>query len=224
MTFFKKPSEVIDRIHKKYAPDTYVKSQKEMTRERVSEYVDSTILPGTTPTEAVNKTSELIESSGSLTPGEKKVAKELARERIYTQHGITREECTAQSIMNMGKVRTCSRTFYKDICTISGTTYTLCGKIDRLLETEDETIIVEIKNRAKKLFNRVPDYENAQVQAYLEMLDMDKAILVEDFRGTTKSHLIDRDYVCWVDIHYRLENFCKTVHWVIGGKWSAQSA
>ena len=219
MTWFRKASDVIDRIHKKYCADTYVKTRKELVREEVEGYVNLSLARGDTSTEAVSRTHSTIDA-GPLSDEQKVVAKALAREKIYTKNGIEREDRTAQNLTDMGNIRICNRTFYKDICTIAGTTYTLCGRIDRLLETPDEKIIVEIKNRQRRLFNKVPDYENAQVQAYLEMLNMDKAILVEDFLGEKVSHPILRDDARWVDMHRRLTKFCKATHWVLGGKYT----
>lgn len=61
----------------------------------------------------------------------------------------------------------------------------LVGKTDGV--ASDGTL-VEIKNRTKRFFNMVPEYENVQVQTYLRMLNIDKAHLVERYDNTIKVH------------------------------------
>lgn len=54
--------------------------------------------------------------------------------------------------------------------------WVLTGKIDGLTNNNE---IVEIKNRQRCLFNAIRDYENCQIQVYLNILDLEKAYLVE---------------------------------------------
>ena len=53
------------------------------------------------------------------------------------------------------------------------------GKIDGYLK--DGTLI-EVKNRMYRFFNRVRNYENAQIQTYLQILGMKNAHLVESLK------------------------------------------
>lgn len=48
----------------------------------------------------------------------------------------------------------------------------LKGKIDRVEDVDGEAVIVEIKNRMKRLFNKVPDYEQIQVQTYMQIVNL----------------------------------------------------
>lgn len=48
----------------------------------------------------------------------------------------------------------------------------LKGKIDRVEDIDGEAVIVEIKNRMKRLFNKVPDYEQIQVQTYMQIVNL----------------------------------------------------
>jgi len=49
------------------------------------------------------------------------------------------------------------------------------GKVDGMTEGG----IVETKNRSRRLFNRIPDYELVQLEAYMFLTGLDKAIHVE---------------------------------------------
>jgi hypothetical protein len=88
------------------------------------------------------------------------------------------------------------------------------GKIDGI--TKDRKTLVEIKNRVNRLFRIIPQYESVQVQMYLQLLGLEKAILVECLK--TKEHSVlhedvnvisvNRDTVNWkADIAPRLEGF-----------------
>ncbi len=67
---------------------------------------------------------------------------------------------------------------YKD--PVSGVEWRLSGKYDGLAANGD---LVEVKNRQKGLFRRLRDYEECQIQAYLNMLDIEKCHLVEVYKG-----------------------------------------
>jgi hypothetical protein len=88
------------------------------------------------------------------------------------------------------------------------------GKIDGI--TKDRNTLIEIKNRVNRLFRIIPQYESIQIQMYLQLLELDKAILVECLK--TKEHSVlhedvnvisvNRNSVSWdTDISPRLEGF-----------------
>lgn len=88
------------------------------------------------------------------------------------------------------------------------------GKIDGYLE--DGTLI-EIKNRMYRFFNRVKNYENAQIQSYLQILDLKKAHLVESMKIGANAEVnvlpIVRDDVYWqFQVLPRLLGFIKFFH------------
>jgi len=106
-------------------------------------------------------------------------------------------------------------TFYKyDVCTLAGTTYQIVGRIDRVRDNEDGSkTLVEIKNRAKGLFRTVRDYEEIQCQTYMEMLDIDECVLIEQYDSKRLSHEIKRDQGMWNEqILPTLRNFCERFH------------
>jgi len=73
--------------------------------------------------------------------------------------------------------------------------------------------LIEIKNRARGLFNHVKSYEMVQVQAYLQMMDLQEARLIEQHNNDRKHYLIQRDDDLWHGkVLPKLVNFCKTLH------------
>ena len=220
---FKKQPELIEELWKKYSPKTFEGKTKEDKALEILSYNTSTknILE-----DAENFKSEIsadvaqklravyhqIEYSG-LSAGDMVVAKDHLRKILYTNHGTRNEHKTADADhANLVE----DDTFYTyDICTIEGTLYQIVGRVDRIQTNEDGTrTLVEIKNRAKSLFNRVRDYEEVQCQTYLQMLGGIKYCrLVEQFNDERKGYLIEKDDDKWNgDIIPKLQNFCELFH------------
>jgi hypothetical protein len=88
------------------------------------------------------------------------------------------------------------------------------GKIDAI--NTDRTILIEIKNRVNRLFKRLPSYEMVQVQMYLQLLNLDKAVLVECMKTKNDNVMqedvnvisVNKDIVLWeMEIFPKLEGF-----------------
>jgi hypothetical protein len=76
------------------------------------------------------------------------------------------------------------------------------SKVDAM---NDDGVIIEIKNRMYKLFNEVREYEWLQVQTYLDVYDLERAVLVEylnDGGGDEdmKINKIERDRKFWNEV------------------------
>lgn len=76
------------------------------------------------------------------------------------------------------------------------------SKVDAM---NDDGVIIEIKNRMYKLFNEVREYEWLQVQTYLDVYDLERAVLVEylnDGGGDEdmKVNKIERDRKFWNEV------------------------
>jgi hypothetical protein len=153
-----------------------------------------------------------IEHSG-LSAEDMVIAKDHLRKTLYTNHGTRNEYKTADA--DKAKLVEDDTFYTHDICTIEGTLYQIVGRIDRLQMNEDGSrTLVEIKNRAKGLFNRVRDYEEVQCQTYLQMLgDIKYCRLVEQFNDERKGYLIEKNDEKWKDdIVPKLQNFCELFH------------
>ena len=220
---FKKQPELIEELWKKYSPSTFEGKTKEEKALEILMWNTSTkkILEDAenfkseNSAEVAQKTRAVyhqIEHSG-LSAEDMVVAKDHLRKTLYTNHGTRNEYKTADA--DKAKLIE-DETFYThDICTIEGTLYQIVGRIDRLQMNEDGSrTLVEIKNRAKGLFNRVRDYEEVQCQTYLQMLgDIKYCRLVEQFNDDRKGYLIEKNDEKWKDeIIPKLQNFCELFH------------
>lgn len=81
------------------------------------------------------------------------------------------------------------------------------GKIDGI--TRDRKTVVEIKNRVNRLFRTIPDYEAVQIQMYMELLNIDKAILVECLK--TKESCVVDEHVNVISVNRDVEKWEKEI-------------
>jgi DNA polymerase III epsilon subunit-like protein len=220
---FKKQPELIEELWKKYSPQTFEGKTKEdkaleilmwnTSTKKILE--DAENFKSENSADVAQKTRAVyhqIEHSG-LSAEDMVVAKDHLRKTLYTNHGTRNEYKTADADKaNLIE----DDTFYTyDICTIEGTLYQIVGRIDRLQMNEDGSrTLVEIKNRAKGLFNRVRDYEEVQCQTYLQMLgDIKYCRLVEQFNDERRGYLIEKNDEKWKEeIVPKLQNFCELFH------------
>ncbi len=142
--------------------------------------------------------ADKAKSSGDLVAAQANLTKQLSGMDHATQAQMTRLLTSATNVMHgvhnennglaiftsasglaitgtQGAVR---GLLYKD--PVSGVEWRLSGKYDGLAENGD---LVEVKNRQKGLFRRLRDYEECQIQAYLNMLNIEKCHLVEVYKA-----------------------------------------
>ena len=108
------------------------------------------------------------------------------------------------------------------LCVIDGKRFQVSGTVDRIERIGDEIILIEIKNRMRKLFTSVPEYEYIQVQTYLQIIPMDiqRAKLIQQYQDETSTTIIERDDLVWrQEILPGLLDFCTKFH----SKISAES-
>jgi len=220
---FKKQPELIEELWKKYSPQTFEGKTKEdkaleilmwnTSTKKILE--DAENFKSENSADVAQKTRAVyhqIEHSG-LSAEDMVIAKDHLRKTLYTNHGTRNEYKTADA--DHAKLVEDDTFYTHDICTIEGTLYQIVGRIDRLQMNEDGSrTLVEIKNRAKGLFNRVRDYEEVQCQTYLQMLGGIKYCrLVEQFNDERKGYLIEKNDEKWRgEILPKLQNFCELFH------------
>jgi len=220
---FKKQPELIEELWKKYSPQTFEGKTKEdkaleilmwnTSTKKILE--DAENFKSENSADVAQKTRAVyhqIEHSG-LSAEDMVIAKDHLRKTLYTNHGTRNEYKTADA--DHAKLVEDDTFYTYDICTIEGTLYQIVGRIDRLQMNEDGSrTLVEIKNRAKGLFNRVRDYEEVQCQTYLQMLgDIKYCRLVEQFNDERRGYLIEKNNEKWKEeIVPKLQNFCELFH------------
>jgi hypothetical protein len=195
---YKPTSEVRADMWKKYWPETFTGQTKNDRAESVFQTARAK-----------------IEVDENLTTEQKTEVIEHIRSRVYTGHGTRSEDRTSDKMVVEENVTLKKdNSFYRiSICEIGELDFEIVGKIDRIQEDPDGSkTLVEIKNRTRRLFKKVPEYEYIQVQTYLQMLNLERARLVEQFNSQIMSHDIARDDVFWKEIIQSLESFCQELY------------
>lgn len=119
---------------------------------------------------------------------ERRLVDDALRKNLYTSYGTHAESEMFVYIRDVLRIpcRTDSKFYKRHMGTVDGIPWYVGGKIDAI--SEDGDILIEIKNRVNRLFMRAPSYEVAQVQAYLELLDVDQGIIVECLKDSQGVH------------------------------------
>lgn len=153
-----------------------------------------------TSTETFNKAVDINTKINKmdLSAEDKLTLVDYAKSKMYTNYG-TRKEDTVHDIYKemtgetIGKPNTM---FKKEVGD-----FQVGGKIDGQLE--DGTVI-EIKNRTRCLFAEVREYEGIQIQTYLQLLEQEKAHLVECYNDGTQKHVniieVEHDEDMWNNV------------------------
>lgn len=221
---YKSPEEVRDNLWKRYFPDTFTGETKTDRAEKALSASDTAqkVLAeavaietkSSTETEKVyQKARDQINSDSKLSETQKAEVIDHLRSKVYTSHGIRSEDKTADKVQTEEKTRLFRDDdyYWYKICEVGPKSFHIVGRIDRIEEKPDGTkVLVEIKNRTKRLFHKVPEYEYVQVQTYLQLLNLEQARHIEQFNNQVKSTDIARDNLYWEqEVLPPLIQFCK---------------
>jgi len=216
---YKSATEVRDEMWKRYWPETFrgeTRGERSWKAVRSSgnatKVLDEAVAIQTkssTETENVFLNAKAsIEADQTLTTVEKADVIDHIRSKVYTNHGIRSEDKTSDALEGVFKKDNAFHMFH--VCDIENYDFTIVGKIDRIQEMPDGSkVLIEIKNRTKRLFNKIPEYEYVQVQTYLQMLNLERGRLVEQYNDTIASHDVVRDDEYWKSVLVALESFCR---------------
>jgi hypothetical protein len=141
---------------------------------------------------------------------DQELLKERCQSKIYTEFGTHKEAYVADVVreqnkgMKLHKDDVYRKRFLFDFCCAYDDApfkvrVFVGGKCDGVLADHGvgPTKIVEIKNRMKRLFNGVPEYERIQVLAYLFIHGLRDGVLIENYNGQTKHHAVEFDEEFW---------------------------
>lgn len=80
------------------------------------------------------------------------------------------------------------------------------GKVDGI----SEDTIVETKNRTKRLFKRIPGYEKVQLEAYMFLTDLEKAIHIECYNDEQHKQDYSHDEEFWKKCFDKIVSYVET--------------
>lgn len=140
-------------------------------------------------------------------PEEKKKIMSVAERIQKTEFGTRNEESVRRAAcathcwdIKKDDRFTSKNIYFKD----SREAVLLGGKCDGTTAIDGEDIVVEIKNRTRRLFLKIPDYEKVQLMAYMYIYNVKKSLLIESFEGQRNEIFYDFDPVEWDEIVQQL--------------------
>jgi hypothetical protein len=77
------------------------------------------------------------------------------------------------------------------------------GRLDGL---DEQGRVVEIKNRTRRFFPAIPEYERIQVACYMQLLKTRHAVIVEQLNGAQRRTEVEQDDAAWEAIREQLEH------------------
>jgi len=194
----KKINDAMDLMWERLAPESYyaalrrngVESEAERidkllsTDERARVVLETSMLTCATSSDVATKYDSVarkIDSFDSLSENDRKLIDSAVKRNLYTNYGTASEHHALVKVREtLGINAHPDPGFYKDkIGEVAGGTVDVWigGKIDAI--TEDRSLVIEIKNRIRRLFYKVPFYEIVQLQCYLHLLDVSRGAVVE---------------------------------------------
>jgi hypothetical protein len=216
---FKPCEDVFNEMWKKYSPQNFnSKTKLDIAKETMNKSDTAAQVVETARAKKAKNSTEAhetfkeaeqkIQNDPKLTTEDKKHVIEHLKSQVYTIHGTRNEDETAEKTgLQLKK----DNTFYSlYIATHDDRDYVVVGRVDRIETLPDGSqILVEIKNRTKNLFRRVYPSEYVQIQVYLDMLDLQKAKLIEQFNDEVNIMEVDRDKEFFEkEVVPKLEDFC----------------
>ena len=126
---------------------------------------------------------------------------------VAKERGIRRETKATDKLEQVRKKKITKRNESKYY--LKGPRYTLVGKIDGC--TDNDTTLIETKNRRSRLFGFIPKYEKIQLEVYMRMLKIKKAILNEHLNDEMNALPYTANDTLWNTVLNKLDIFCDRV-------------
>lgn len=227
---YKSPDEVLDDMWKKYVPETFEGlTSLELALESLDRASINEIsllneafqynAKNSTDVELKIKTIEKqISESKTLSSNDKENLNSLVRGTVSVSFGIKAEDRTSEKleIENQMKIKKDNNFYNYPICNIENMNFVIVGKIDGIEKDEKDgsNVLIEIKNRIRKLRKSVPIYEFIQIQTYLNIIPgLKKAKLIEQYNNEIHTEVIIKDVIYWEEeILPKIVNFCIEFH------------
>jgi hypothetical protein len=135
-----------------------------------------------------------------------KEAKKDVSSQLKTRYGDA-EETKNIKTQEFGLILDNNHQFYKDVLGVVGTDeesirWGVGGRIDGFRNN----VLIEIKNRVRQIFDKLPDYDVVQLQCYMHILNQPKAVMIQRLTqewGEGKVHtevketVVRRDHGFW---------------------------
>jgi len=215
----KKPAEAMEAMWERMAPDSYrdalrrtgctteLDRLQELIRndEVVKRVLDdsSVVCDHSQDVAAKYDSASRAIAKFDMAPDDIRAIDATVKRNLYTNYGTAAEHHALIKVREtLGINARPDDTFYKaHVGDVDGVALWVGGKIDAI--TEDRALVIEIKNRIRRLFYKVPFYEVVQLQTYLQLLDVSRGAIVECLTTAGDSQInivpVRRDRDLWND-------------------------
>jgi hypothetical protein len=142
----------------------------------------------------LQESAELLDARATL---HKKVKSDVQCVFGTCREDASREQMVAsreQSVAEVSKDNKFHVMWMEYPLTASGSKWGVGGRVDGV---DDHGRVVEIKNRIRRFFPVIPEYEMVQVQTYMAVLNKDETVFVQQLNGQQRSTVIQRDALMW---------------------------
>lgn len=211
---YKPASEVRDEIIKKNWPESFTGQTKQdlayaaLNRSAASQKVlcEAVAFKAQNSEEAhknFERAKAIVDADELLTDSDRSKIIEHIRSRCYTSHGTRSEDKTAVKVSeDTGATLVRDNAMYKlNVIEMENVQFFIAGRVDRIeVGADGSRTLIEIKNRTRGLFRSLREYENVQVQVYMQMLGLHKAKLIEQYNSTTSTIEVSRDEELWDNV------------------------
>lgn len=216
----KKPSDALELMWERVAPESFQAALRRNGVESETDRIDriatasddargalqrsmQTCATSTDVAAEYDVASRFVSGMNDLPDNDRKLVDSAIKRNLFTNYGTASEyQALVKVRETLGIDARPDPTFYK-LCvgTVRGVPVWIGGKIDAITP---DNIVIEIKNRIRRLFYKVPFYEVVQVQCYLALLDVSRGAVVECITTAPGNSTINivpvrRDRLLWTD-------------------------
>ena len=133
--------------------------------------------------DCLKQQNELNDNLDKIITKDNSLIKEYMNSYINKNRGIKNENKIIKEYSkkyNTNITHNNSKLYKHKLFSIDDYNFFLCGKIDGIENDE----LIEIKNRKNRLFHKIPEYEQIQIQCYFILTKLEKGKLIENFNDT----------------------------------------
>lgn len=217
--FIRKNNPDVFEIISRYSPDDCIHWKKRA--KMATENAQCTIRDAVQSNEKLEELKDEIRKTSNAEDVVKNVQAITAE--VYTRRGSAEEKASIDKYEQVSQSSVTERNSTLLTTMIWIDENTKC-EIRGMIDGIEADKVFEHKRRQRRLFNRVPIYENVQCHVYMKMTGLMHAKLLETFQEEAKSHIIRFDDTLWDDIVRRIKIFIVYYHKIVGLLFNSESA
>ena len=202
------------------SPDEYIQRISKENNINIKEKMRACL--GSTDVADMNQVKkEILRKFDTIPEKDRKLVRDCITEKTNTNFGTKHENSgVAKYMEEYGDNVNTVATFFKRHLFKTEHNWFVGGKIDGI---NDDKVLIEVKNRMNRLFYKLRDYEKVQIYAYMYILELEKAKLVECYKKKDSCTInvidVEFDQMFWdEEISSKVEEFIVNFEQFLGSK------